>query len=143
MKGGKVSKLRLANLENQIDSIKTRHGTVPKLAVVIANGNEDSERYVQQKSRAATDVGISAEIHRFEQDNDVANLEEKLIDRIQRLNKSTETNGIMVQIPLPVGVDKYKVLAAVSPSKDVDGFAASNLAGLSILGGGGSGTSAP
>ena len=126
MDGNKVAKTHLESLTKTTDSLK--ENDTPKMAVLIVSGNADSERYVNQKVKTAKKVGVLAEVHRFESDH--AKLEDRLIEKIKELNESNCTNGIMVQLPLPAGVDKYKVLAAVSPLKDVDGFAAANLGSI-------------
>lgn len=137
MNGNVASKLWKAGLKQKVDSIKTSHdGKVPKCAVVIVSGNPDSERYVSRKIKASEGIGIEAQVYRFDEiDCSSGYLEDQLIACIEVLNQDTATNGIMVQLPLPAGVNQYRVMDAICPQKDVDGFGAGNLAGLDVFGG--------
>ena len=134
MNGNELSKLYLTKLGKKVDTIKASGDAVPSLDVIIVSGNSDSERYINQKAKAANKVGIDTSIHRFElSGDDLVALEEDLIQHIESLNFNDDVNGIKVQLPLPKGVDKHKVLATICSTKDVDGFAAQNLG--SIFGG--------
>lgn len=134
MGGIKVSKALLKDLALTVELIKeTSNGDVPTLAVVIVSGDSCSEHYVKNKVKAAKKAGILTETHRFENDIDTSStLEEILLKRIRYLNNDKAVNGIIVQLPLPAGVNKHRVLAAVSPKKDVDGLVAANLGSLAL-----------
>lgn len=134
MGGIKVSKALLKDLAVKVELImETSNGDVPTLAVVIVSGNACSEHYVRNKVKAAKKAGILTETYRFENNSDTSRtLEEILLERIRYLNNEKAVNGIMVQLPLPAGVNKHRVLAAVSPEKDVDGLVAANLGSLAL-----------
>jgi methylenetetrahydrofolate dehydrogenase (NADP+) / methenyltetrahydrofolate cyclohydrolase len=101
-------------------------GIVPTLAVVLVGRDPASEVYVGRKRRAAEAVGIVARDHLFP--DGVA--EPDLIRLIHDLNADRSVHGILVQLPLPAGVDEDRVIAAVDPRKDVDGFHPENLGRL-------------
>jgi len=90
---------------------------VPGLAVVLVGTSPASHIYVEAKLRKAREIDIAAFEHRFD-DID----ERSLLDLIERLNIDSRVHGILVQLPLPSHVDQRRVLAAVSPDKDADGF---------------------
>jgi methylenetetrahydrofolate dehydrogenase (NADP+)/methenyltetrahydrofolate cyclohydrolase len=94
------------------------HGPVPGLAVVLVGDNPASEVYVRNKSRATVEVGMRPFDHHLA----AAVSEAELIALVRRLNADPAVHGILVQMPLPPQIDAAKVIAAVDPDKDVDGF---------------------
>jgi methylenetetrahydrofolate dehydrogenase (NADP+)/methenyltetrahydrofolate cyclohydrolase len=102
-------------------------GMRPGLAVVLVGHNSASEVYVRGKVKSSEEVGIYSEKHTPSED--VTTLE--LLDLIVDLNRRDEIDGILVQLPLPPQVDSKKVLRAVDPAKDVDGFHPMNVGFLS------------
>jgi methylenetetrahydrofolate dehydrogenase (NADP+)/methenyltetrahydrofolate cyclohydrolase len=102
-------------------------GTRPGLAVVLAGNNEASAIYVRGKVKSCEEVGIYSEKHTPAEDVTT----EQLLELIQNLNQRDEIDGILVQLPLPPQVDSKKVLLAVDPVKDVDGFHPMNVGFLS------------
>src|SRR5208283_4153145 len=96
----------------------TAAGVRPGLAVVLAGHNPASEIYVRGKVKACEEVGIYSE--KLTPAESVTT--EELVSVIQDLNRRDEIDGILVQLPLPPQVDAKKVLLAVDPAKDVDGF---------------------
>ena len=105
----------------------TASGMRPGLAVVLVGNNPASEIYVRGKVKACEEVGVYSEKHT---PPDTASTEE-LLDLIHDLNRRDEIDGILVQLPLPSQVDAKKVLIAVDPAKDVDGFHPMNVGFLS------------
>jgi methylenetetrahydrofolate dehydrogenase (NADP+) / methenyltetrahydrofolate cyclohydrolase len=103
------------------------HGVRPGLAVVLAGHNAASEVYVRGKVKACEEVGIYSEKHTPSERSTT----EDLLDLIGELNRRDEIDGILVQLPLPAQVDSKKVLLAVDPAKDVDGFHPMNVGLLS------------
>ena len=108
-------------------------GVVPGLAVVLVGSNPASKVYVRNKSKAVTEAGLRS----FDQHLPENVSEAELLDLIARLNADEKVNGILVQLPLPPQIDVNKIIAAIDPDKDVDGFhplnagrLASGLAGL-------------
>jgi methylenetetrahydrofolate dehydrogenase (NADP+)/methenyltetrahydrofolate cyclohydrolase len=110
-------------------AILTAQGKQPGLAVVLVGDNPASQVYVRNKVKACEDNGIHSVLEKYE-----ANLtEEQLLARIDALNKDPKIHGILVQLPLPAHIDSHKVIEAIAPEKDVDGFHISN-AGLLMTG---------
>ena len=101
-------------------------GRRPGLAVVLAGDDAASRVYVKNKVRACEETGLHSELHEFAQDAS----EGALLERIAALNGDARIHGILVQLPLPRQLDAERVLAAVAPQKDVDGFHAENLGRL-------------
>jgi methylenetetrahydrofolate dehydrogenase (NADP+)/methenyltetrahydrofolate cyclohydrolase len=129
--GKRVSEKRLELIKEEIDE----SGLYPRLATVIAGDNPASLLYVQMKHRACERVHIGSISITLPADSTTA----KVLETIDRLNKDPEINGILVQLPLPAGVDTEQVIEAILPEKDVDGFHPFNLGKLL----GGSPTFAP
>jgi methylenetetrahydrofolate dehydrogenase (NADP+)/methenyltetrahydrofolate cyclohydrolase len=114
-----------AEQKNAIASLAAR-GVQPGLAAILAGNDPASRVYVRNKARACGDSGVRSEVHDFpEQVSEPA-----LVECVARLNADPRVHGIVVQLPLPRHLDAARVLAAVSPAKDVDGFHAVNLGAL-------------
>lgn len=90
----------------------------PYLSVVLVGDNPASASYVRGKTRAAAEVGIGSDTLRLEEDIS----ENELLGVIERLNEDPDVDGILVQLPLPAHIDDQKVINAINPDKDVDGF---------------------
>jgi methylenetetrahydrofolate dehydrogenase (NADP+) / methenyltetrahydrofolate cyclohydrolase len=101
-------------------------GIRPGLAVVLAGDNAASAVYVRNKARACEEAGVRSQV--FELPSSVA--QNELLERVSALNADPAVHGILVQLPLPRHVDAGKVLQAVAPAKDVDGFHAAHMAAL-------------
>jgi methylenetetrahydrofolate dehydrogenase (NADP+)/methenyltetrahydrofolate cyclohydrolase len=101
-------------------------GVRPGLAVVLAGTNPASRVYVRNKARACEETGVRSVVHEY--DSSVE--ESELLRRIAALNEDPAVHGILVQLPLPPQIDAARVLLAVSPDKDVDGFHPLNLGAL-------------
>jgi len=95
-----------------------KRGVVPGLAVVIVGDDPASRAYVRNKVRACEEAGVLSEMHDFPIDT----TESALIARVHELNADPRIDAILVQLPLPPTVDEARVLGAVTPEKDVDGF---------------------
>jgi methylenetetrahydrofolate dehydrogenase (NADP+)/methenyltetrahydrofolate cyclohydrolase len=115
----------LASAKTAARALSAR-GIHPGFAVVLAGDDPASHVYVRSKVRASDETGVFSELHRFPAD--VA--EEALFERIAALNADPRIHGVLVQLPLPRHLDAARVLAAVSPAKDVDGFHVANLGAL-------------
>ncbi len=98
--------------------LKTQHGLTPALAVVLVGEDPASKAYVGGKSRALAEVGMQA----FDFHLPAATSESELIALVQRLNADPAVHGILVQVPLPQQIAPSRVIAALDPDKDVDGF---------------------
>jgi methylenetetrahydrofolate dehydrogenase (NADP+)/methenyltetrahydrofolate cyclohydrolase len=101
-------------------------GVRPGLAAILAGDDPASRIYVRNKARACEETGVHSEIHEFPESVS----ESALLERVAQLNADSRVHGILVQLPLPRHLSADRVLAAVSPDKDVDGFHAVNLGAL-------------
>jgi methylenetetrahydrofolate dehydrogenase (NADP+)/methenyltetrahydrofolate cyclohydrolase len=108
-----------------VDSLAAR-GLRPGLAAILAGDDPASRVYVRNKARACAETGVRSKLHEFP--DGVS--ESALLECIARLNADSAVHGILVQLPLPRHLAADRVLAAVSPAKDVDGFHAVNLGAL-------------
>ena len=102
--------------------LKEKHGLVPGLAVVLVGENPASEVYVRNKARQTVEVGLNS----FKHELDVNTSEKELLALVAALNADPKVHGILVQLPLPDQINSQKVLDAIDPAKDVDGFHALN-----------------
>ena len=109
-----------------VHRLRRDRGIVPGLAVVLVGKNAASEVYVRNKTKAVTESGM----HAFDQNLPDSASEADLLDLIARLNADTRVNGILVQLPLPPQIDAHKVIWAIDPAKDVDGFHPQNVGRL-------------
>ncbi len=103
-------------------------GVTPGLAVVLVGEDAASKIYVASKTRQAHEAGIQHFDHRLPESTTTA----QLLEVILRLNADPQVHGILVQLPLPAGIDGAAVLAAIAPTKDVDGFHAVNAGRLTL-----------
>jgi methylenetetrahydrofolate dehydrogenase (NADP+)/methenyltetrahydrofolate cyclohydrolase len=101
-----------------VHRLRRDRGVVPGLAVVLVGENPASEVYVRNKSKAVTEAGMQA----FDRKLPATTTEAELINLIAALNSDEQINGILVQLPLPKQIDPRKIIAAIDPAKDVDGF---------------------
>ncbi|HVP08720.1 MAG TPA: bifunctional methylenetetrahydrofolate dehydrogenase/methenyltetrahydrofolate cyclohydrolase FolD [Burkholderiales bacterium] len=114
-----------ASLKNRIDALALR-GTRPGLAAILAGDDPASRVYVRNKARACEETGLRSEVHEFPSDVSA----DALLERIAQLNAARAVHGIVLQLPLPRHLDADRILPAISPAKDVDGFHAANLGAL-------------
>jgi methylenetetrahydrofolate dehydrogenase (NADP+)/methenyltetrahydrofolate cyclohydrolase len=98
--------------------LRERHGFVPGLATILVGDDPASEVYVRSKARACHDSGIASFEHRLPADSGIT----ALLELVAALNEDDRVDGILVQLPLPAGLDGRQVLGALDPAKDVDGF---------------------
>jgi methylenetetrahydrofolate dehydrogenase (NADP+)/methenyltetrahydrofolate cyclohydrolase len=101
-----------------VHRLRRDRGIVPGLAVVLVGENPASEVYVRNKSKAVAEAGMQA----FDRKLPATASEAELIDLIATLNSDQQVNGILVQLPLPKQIDAERIVDAVDPAKDVDGF---------------------
>jgi len=114
-----------ASLRGGVAALAAR-GVQPCLAAILAGDDPASRVYVRNKARACEQTGLRSDVHEFPGSAS----ESALIERVQRLNADPGVHGIVVQLPLPPGLDPVRVVGAVSPWKDVDGFHDANLGAL-------------
>ena len=102
----------------EIEHIKKSYNLTPGLAVVLVGEDPASQVYVRNKSQQTVEVGMASFEHRL----DTQTPETELLNLIDRLNNDDAVHGILVQLPLPDHIDEHKVVSAINPEKDVDGF---------------------
>ena len=120
------------NLRNQlkaeIDSLKSKIGKVPGLAVVQVGNVAASSVYVKAKTKSAKEVGIEVIDHHLDEETS----EKDLLQLVSKLNNQNNVNGILVQLPLPRHINEQVILDSIHPDKDADGFHPLNVGKLSI-----------
>jgi methylenetetrahydrofolate dehydrogenase (NADP+)/methenyltetrahydrofolate cyclohydrolase len=121
---GFAARLR-GRIADEAAGLKAR-GVVPGLAAVLVGEDPASQVYVRNKGRQTLEAGMHSEEHRL--DSTVS--EQELLALIERLNRDPGVHGILVQLPLPAHIDEARVINAVAPEKDVDGFHVSNVGRL-------------
>ena len=114
-------------LKQEVFELKTKYNKVPGLTVILIGDLAPSQIYVRNKEKSANEVGLKSEVIRYPDSVE----EKKVLDKIEELNKDDTVSGILVQLPLPKHIDKQKVIEAIYPSKDVDGFHPMNVGNLS------------
>ena len=125
--GKKEAEIIRNEIKKEISDLKKNSGKTPSLTVILIGDFAPSLIYVKNKEKSAREVGINSEIIRYPK-----NVSEKdILEKIEELNKNDEISGILVQLPLPSQISKEKIINAINPSKDVDGFNPINVGNLS------------
>ncbi len=125
--GKKQAEIIRNEIKKEISDLKKKSGKAPSLTVILIGDFAPSLIYVKNKEKSAREVGINSEIIRYPK-----NVSEKdILEKIEELNKNDEISGILVQLPLPSHISKEKIINAINPSKDVDGFNPVNVGNLS------------
>ena len=125
--GKKQAEIIRNEIKKEISDLKKKSGKTPRLTVILIGDFAPSLIYVNNKEKSAREVGINSEIIRYPK-----NVSEKdILEKIKELNKNDDISGILVQLPLPSQISKEKIINAISPSKDVDGFNPINVGNLS------------
>jgi len=117
-----------AELKEEVAELTAKHGIVPGLATVLVGEDPASVSYVTAKNKACANLGMKSFQHTLPAETS----EEDLLKLVDELNNNDEVNGILVQLPLPKHIDDNKVLYAIDPNKDVDGFHPVNVGRLVI-----------
>ena len=107
-----------AELKDKINDLKQKRGRAPGLAVILVGEDPASQVYVRFKEKACAEIGIESFAHRPAADIS----QSELMDLIRELNADERVDGILLQLPLPKGLDSQACLDLIDPSKDVDGF---------------------
>ncbi len=113
-------------IKKEIVLIKEKTNKAPKLVVILIGEFVPSQIYVRNKQKNSQEVGIESEVIRYPKNV----TEEEILKKIKVLNANKETSGILVQLPLPAQISKKKIINAIDPSKDVDGFNPINVGNL-------------
>ena len=114
-----------ARIKERIRSLRS-HGVQPGLAALLIGDNPASRIYVRNKAHVCSEVGVYSEVHRLA----AHCAEEEVLAAVQRLNAETGIHGILIQLPLPPQLRSERLLQAIAPAKDVDGFSWLNLGAM-------------
>ncbi|HDK9026541.1 TPA: bifunctional methylenetetrahydrofolate dehydrogenase/methenyltetrahydrofolate cyclohydrolase FolD [Staphylococcus aureus] len=125
--GKQIAKDYRQGLQDQVEALKEK-GFTPKLSVKLVGNDGASQSYVRSKKKAAEKIGMISEIVHLEE----TATEEEVLNELNRLNNDDSVSGILVQVPLPKQVSEQKILEAINPEKDVDGFHPINIGKLYI-----------
>ncbi|MCE2782888.1 bifunctional methylenetetrahydrofolate dehydrogenase/methenyltetrahydrofolate cyclohydrolase FolD [Limnohabitans sp.] len=115
--GNQLSQQLRTEVATRVQALKAK-GVTPGLAVVLVGDNPASQVYVRNKVKACEDSGLHSVLEKYE----ATMTEADLLARVEALNSDPAIHGILVQLPLPAHIDAQKVVEAISPAKDVDGF---------------------
>ena len=125
--GKKEAEIIQNEIKKEISELKKKINKIPSLTVILIGDYIPSQIYVKNKEKKAREVGMNSEIIRYPK-----NVSEKeVLNKIEQLNKNIKTSGILVQLPLPDQISKERIINAIHPSKDVDGFNPINVGNLS------------
>ena len=125
--GNALSRQLRTQVSERVAALKAR-GLIPGLAVILVGDNPASQVYVRNKVKACEDTGMHSVLERY----DAAMTESELLARVEALNQDPSIHGILVQLPLPRHIDAHKVIEAISPAKDVDGFHVASAGALMV-----------
>ena len=114
-------------LKKEVSQLKTKYNKVPGLTVILIGDLTPSQIYVRNKEKSAKEVGLKSEVIKYPDRVE----ETTILNKIHELNKDETVSGILVQLPLPRHINKKKVIEAIIPEKDVDGFHPMNVGNLS------------
>ena len=126
--GKKISTLIKEEIKNQVEEIISKGGRAPHLAAVLVGEDGASLTYVSNKVASCKQVGFKSSLINLPYEIK----EEKLLREITRLNNDKEVDGFIVQLPLPKHIDEDKILLAINPKKDVDGFHPTNFGKMAL-----------
>ena len=125
--GKKTAEDLRSNLKNEVDNLKKKYNKVPGLTVILIGEYAPSKIYVRNKEKSAVEIGLKSEIIKYPDTID----EKTVLEKISELNKDENVSGILVQLPLPKHINNKKIIDAIDPNKDVDGFHPNNVGNLS------------
>lgn len=123
LKGKDVAVGITEEIQKDIAALKEKHDVVPSLASILVEGDPASKSYAGRQQKSAAKIGIDYQLH--ELPNDIS--EQKLVSFIEDLNRDDSVNGIILQMPLPKGIDSYKVQSTIAMKKDVEGITPANM----------------
>jgi len=126
--GNKIANEIKEEISLEVQQIKEKGGKIPYLVALIVGHDGASETYVGHKEKACTQVGFRSDVLRYKD----TVTEEEILKKVDELNKNPEVDGFIVQLPLPKHISEQKVIEAIDPKKDVDGFHPINLGRMVI-----------
>ena len=124
--GKKEAAILREEIKNEIAELKKKTNKVPGLTVILIGEFAPSQIYVRNKEKNSKEVGINSNVIKYP--SDVS--EKEVLNKIEELNKDKNISGILVQLPLPDQINKEKIINAINPFKDVDGFNPVNVGNL-------------
>ncbi len=116
--GKSASKAVKEQLKKEVDKIVASGNRAPHLAVILVGNNGASETYVTSKQKSCAEIGMTSTLLRFE----ATISQDALLQEIEKVNNNEAIDGLLVQLPLPEHINEQKVIEAINPAKDVDGF---------------------
>ena len=125
--GKKEAEMIRNEIKKEISDLKLKTNKTPTLAVILIGDYVPSLIYVKNKEKNAKEVGMNSKVIKYPKTVS----EKEVLKKIEELNKNANTSGILVQLPLPDQINKEKIINAIHPSKDVDGFNPVNVGNLS------------
>jgi len=125
--GKKEAELLREEIRKEVLKIRKSKNKVPGLTVILIGNYAPSQIYVKNKEKNSKEVGMNSNVIKYSDDV----TEKEILDKIKELNNDQNISGILVQLPLPKQIDKEKIINAIHPSKDVDGFNPVNVGNLS------------
>ena len=125
--GKKEAALLREEIKKEILEIKKKTSKSPGLSVILIGDFAPSQIYVKNKEKNSKEVGITSEVIKYSEEVK----ESEILEKIEELNNNNSVSGILVQLPLPAHISKEKIINAIKPSKDVDGFHPINVGNLS------------
>ena len=128
LSGKELAEKMRGEMKSEIEKLKNQHKVVPGLAVVLVGDNPASISYVTGKEKACAEIGVLSRGYKFDADYK----EPELLKLINELNYDDSIHGILVQLPLPNHINEEKILYAIDPNKDVDGFHPVNVGRMMI-----------
>ncbi len=123
IKGRRLSNRIRSQVKTEVEALVEKHGIQPKLVTVIVGEDPGSEMYVRMKHKASNKAGILSDHHGLPE----STTEAELLELIEKLNQDQSVHGILVQLPLPKHINEKKIISAIDPLKDVDGFSPVNI----------------
>lgn len=126
--GLKVSKEVKAEIKQEVEKILANKRRAPHLVAILVGNNGASKAYVNSKVKDCEEVGFSSSLIKFPSTVSEA----ELLEKIDELNKSKDVDGFIVQLPLPKQIDQEKIIMAIDPRKDVDGFHPENFGKMAL-----------
>ena len=125
--GKKEAELLRDEIKKEVLKIKESKNKVPGLTVILIGNYTPSQIYVKNKEKNSKEVGMNSDVIKYSDDV----TEKEILEKIKELNNDQNVSGILVQLPLPKQINKEKIINAIHPSKDVDGFNPVNVGNLS------------
>ena len=124
--GKKEAALLREEIKKEITALREKDNKAPGLTVILIGDFAPSQIYVRNKEKNSKEVGINSEVIKYSKDIS----EKEVLEKIEELNNDNNVSGILVQLPLPIQINKEKIINAINPKKDVDGFNPINVGNL-------------